>query len=165
MCSAAFEVAFDWVLQEAFRTLYKPRGRCFLHLWTTRRSSFPLTELKTDCGAISPFPKMNKHEQVPVVLCPLLSWRQRMWTLERVWLDPGKTALIRALGGIWYRVHLRVTEKLARVWGQVNLVHRHWRQWEGETVCSVSSLLLLMERHLCWTLRPNSVGASWGGDD
>lgn len=56
-------------------------------------------------------------------------------------------------------------KKLARVWGQVNLVHRHWRQWEGETVCSVSSLLLLMERHLFWTLRPNSVGASWGGDD
>lgn len=162
MCAVyLLQLFLTWVLQEAFGILCRNSGvGDFLQLWTERRSSFLLIELKTDCGAISPFPKMNKHEQMPVRLHPLLCWRQRMWALERVWLDLGKTALIRALGGIWYHVHLRATEKLARVWGQVNLVHLHWRQWEGETVCSVCSLQLLMEKHLFWTSRPDSIGGS-----
>lgn len=152
---------FDWVLQETFPILCRHPGvGDFLQLSTTWKSSLPHFELRTDCGAISPFPKTNKHEQMPVWLHSLLCWRQRMWTLERVWLDPGKTALIRALGGIWYCVHLRATEKLARVWGQVNLVHLHWRQWEGETVCSIPSPQLLMEKNLGFirTSRPDSVG-------
>lgn len=126
---------------------------------------FPLLSSKQTVGPFSPFLKMNKHEQMPVRLHCLLCWRRRMWTLEGVWLDSGKTALIRALGGIWYHVHLRVTEKIARVWGQVNLVHLHWRQWEGETVCSGTSLQLLMEKHLFWTSRPDTVGGSWDSND
>lgn len=112
MCvvSVPFKVVFDWVLQEAFKILCRKPGAGDLQLWTAW-SFFPLVELKTDCGAISPFLKMNKHEQMPVRLHCLLCWRRRMWTLEGVWRDSGKTALIRALGGIWYHVHLRVTEK------------------------------------------------------
>lgn len=117
------------------------------------------------CGAISPCPKMKKQEQMPGWLCPLVCWRLRMWTLEAVWLDPGKTALIRALGGIWYHVSLRATERLARIWGQVNLVHLLWRQWEGETACSVSSFQLLVEKLFLWTSRPDSVGGSWNSSD
>lgn len=150
---------FDWVLQETFPILCRNPGvGDFLQLWTTWKSSLQFFELKTGHGAISPFPKMNKHEQMPVRLRSLLCWRRRMWTLERVWLDPEKTALIRALGGIWYCVHLRATEKVARVWGHVNLVHLHWRQWEGETVCSIPSPQLLVEKNLLWTSRPDSVG-------
>lgn len=109
--AVAFKSCFDWVLQETFPILCRNPGiGDFLQLWTTWKSSLPLFELKTDCGAISPFPKMNKHEQMPIWLRSLLCWRLRMWTLERVWLDLRKTALIRALGGIWYRVRLRATE-------------------------------------------------------
>lgn len=86
-----FKSCFDWALQETFPILCRNPGvGDFLQLWTTWKISLLLFELKTDCGAISPFPKMNKHEQMPVRLRSLLCWRRRMWTLERSGVILGK---------------------------------------------------------------------------